>query len=79
MQQQIRSAELSLRSALHERLPSLNFSGYYGVQGVSGGVFHGVFSAQGELDVPIFREARFRGDRITADAQLSSLISRWRT
>ena len=75
MQQQIRSAQLSLASAKHERLPSLSFGGFYGVQGVSGGVYHGVFSAQGELNLPIFHEAKFRGDREAADAQLGNLLS----
>jgi outer membrane protein TolC len=73
MLQQIRQAELSLGAAKHERLPSLKFGGFYGVQGISGGVYHGVFAAQGELDIPVFREAKFRGDRETADSQLSGL------
>ena len=75
MQRQIDSARSSESAARHERLPSVKFGGFYGVQGVSGAVYHGVFAAQGELDVPIFREAKFRGDRETADAQLSNLIS----
>ena len=75
MLNQIRESQLSLGAAKHERLPSLNFGGFYGVQGISGGVFHGVFAAQGELEIPLFHEAKFRGDREAADARLSALIS----
>jgi outer membrane protein TolC len=72
---QVRQSQLALGAAKHERLPSLSFGGFYGVQGISGGIYHGVFAAQGELDVPLFKEAKFRGDRETANAQLSSLYS----
>jgi outer membrane protein TolC len=72
---QIRQSQLALGAAKHERLPSLNFGGFYGVQGITGSVYHGVFSAQGELSVPLFQEAKFRGDRQTANAQLNSLYS----
>jgi outer membrane protein TolC len=75
MQKQIRQSELSLSAAKHERLPTISFGGNYGVQGISGSVYHGVFTAQGQLEVPLFREAQFRGDRQTADASLSSLRS----
>ena len=34
-----------------------------------------LFTAQGGLDFPIFMEARIRGDREVADAQLASLHS----
>jgi outer membrane protein TolC len=75
MLQQIRESQLALAAAKHERLPSLSFGGFYGVQGITGSVFHGVFAAQGELDVPLFHEAKFRGDRETADARLNGLYS----
>jgi outer membrane protein TolC len=75
MIQQIRESQLSLGAAKHERLPTLSFGGSYGVQGLSGSVYHGVFAAQGQLEIPIFREAKFRGDRKTADAQLVDLYA----
>ena len=74
LQQQIRQAQLQRDAAKHERLPSLNFGGFYGVTGVSGQVFHGVMAAQGELRIPIFQEAKFRGDRDVAEAQLSDAL-----
>ncbi len=47
------------------------FAGNGSSGGITGSVYHGVFTAQGELEVPLFHEAaKFRGDRQTADAQL---------
>ena len=45
-----------------QRLPSLSFSGYYGVDKVNGSPSHGVFAAVGTLNIPIFREASIRGE-----------------
>src|ERR1019366_10363595 len=49
-----------------QRLPSLKFSGYYGVSDVSGVGTHGNFIAQGALSVPLFREGKLRGDTESA-------------
>jgi outer membrane protein TolC len=70
--QQIRTGELERKAAKHERFPTLNFKGNYGVTGITGGPFHGTFVAAGTIDVPIFQEAKFRGDRDVAEAQLES-------
>ncbi len=75
MQAQLREAQLRLSAAKHERLPSLSFGGNYGVTGVSGQVFHGTMAAQGQLQIPIFQEAKFRGDRDVAQSQLSDSMS----
>ena len=56
-----------------QRLPSLSFSGYYGLSTVNGAGTHGDFVAEGTLSVPLFREARLRGDEQTSQAQLSSV------
>jgi outer membrane protein TolC len=56
-----------------QRLPSLSFSGYYGVSDVSGVGTHGNFFAQGTLSIPIFREASLRGDSDAAQAQLGAV------
>ena len=50
-------------------MPSLAFNGYYGVLGETHGLYHGVFTAQGVLKIPIFEEARFRGESATTAAQ----------
>ena len=75
LKQQIISAELERRAIKHERYPSLSFSGNYGVTGVTGEVYHETFTAMGTLNIPIFHEAKFRGDADVAQAQLSELRS----
>ncbi|MGA2169924.1 MAG: TolC family protein [Terracidiphilus sp.] len=56
-----------------QRLPSLSFGGYYAVSEVTGVGSHGNFVAQGTLSVPLFREAKLRGDVESAQAQLSAV------
>jgi outer membrane protein TolC len=56
-----------------QRLPSLSFKGYYGVDKVSGVPSRGVFAAMGWLDVPIFREASLRGQSDASAAQLAAV------
>jgi outer membrane protein TolC len=55
-----------------QRLPSLSFSSFYGVDKVNGSPSHGVFSAVGTLNIPIFREADIRGSTDAAAAQLAA-------
>jgi outer membrane protein TolC len=56
-----------------QRLPSLSFGGYYGVSQVGGAGSHGNFVAQGTLSLPLFREARLRGDAEAAQAHLDAV------
>ncbi len=76
MQRQVRSADLSRSAARYERLPTLTASGNYGVTGVTHGLYHGTFVAMGELKLPIFKEAQFRGDADVAEAQKSDTLNR---
>jgi outer membrane protein TolC len=75
LKQQIRAAQYERQAIKHERFPSISFNGNYGVTGVSGLTYHGTFSAAGSLTVPIFQEAKFRGDRDVAVAQTDELNS----
>lgn len=75
MKQKIIVAERERRAIKHERYPSLTFSGNYGVTGVAGLVYHGTFVAMGTLNIPIFHEAKFRGDDDVAEAQVEQLRS----
>jgi outer membrane protein TolC len=52
-----------------QRLPTLSFSGSYGVDYVNGAGSHGVMTAVGTLSIPLFREAKLRGDNDAAQAQ----------
>jgi outer membrane protein TolC len=74
LQAQIRAAQLQRKAAKWERLPTLDFDGNYGVTGVTGGLYHGTFVAAGTLRLPIFQEARFRGDSGVAAANLTNLM-----
>lgn len=56
-----------------QRLPTLSFNGFYGVDTVTGVNTHGVFLAQGTLSIPLFREAKLRGDVDAAQAQMDSV------
>jgi outer membrane protein TolC len=61
------------RAYRSERLPSLKFNSYYGVSTVNGAGTHGNFAAVGTLNVPIFREARLRGDVDASRAQMEAV------
>ncbi len=74
LQAQIRAAQWQRKAAKWERLPTLDFRGNYGVTGVTGGLYHGTFVAAGTLTVPIFQEAKFRGDSGVASANLTNLM-----
>lgn len=56
-----------------QRLPSLSFNSYYGVSQVGGVGSHGNFAAVGTLSVPLFREAKLRGDSEAAQANLDAV------
>ena len=58
-----------------QRLPSLTFSGNYGVTTIGSVGSHGTFEAVGTLSFPIFREARLRGDEEASRAQVDAANS----
>lgn len=68
--EQMESARLEVKAATRERFPTLRFDGDYGVLGTSGGSYHGVFTAIGTLNIPIFEEAKFRSDHQQAQFTL---------
>jgi len=70
--EELRAVHAAYRS---QRLPSLSFSGTYGVTQVGGVGAHGTFMAVGTLSFPIFREARLRGDEQASQAQLDAANS----
>ena len=69
---EMKSVQLAYRS---QRLPSLSFGGYWGVSQVNGAGAHGNFVTQGNLSVPLFREARLRGDIESAQAQSNGVAA----
>jgi len=75
LQAQQELADRTLKAVKFQRLPSLSFSGFYGVLGETHGLYHGVFSAGGKLSFPIFEEGQLRGEREVAQAQLQGVHS----
>ncbi len=72
LEEQVKAAELSRKAATAERLPSASFSGDYGDIGPNLGTSHGTFDVVGSASVPIFQEAKLRGDATLAQAQLNN-------
>ncbi len=70
MQEQVVAAEHSRKAATAERLPTVSFTGDYGDIGVNPANSHGTGNATGSLDVPLFEEAKLRGDAKSAQSQL---------
>jgi outer membrane protein TolC len=68
LEAQLEVVERSRKAVKYERMPTLAFNGYYGVLGETQGNYHGVFTAQGVLKIPIFEEGRFRGETESAAA-----------
>ena len=67
---ELRAVHSAYRS---QRLPTLSFNGFWGVDKVNGVPSHGNFAAIGTLSIPIFREGELRGDEEASRAQLSSV------
>jgi len=57
------------------RFPTLSFRGFWGTDTVNGAGTHGNFAAVGTLSVPIFREARLRGDADASQAELDAALA----
>ena len=60
-------------SARAERLPTLSFYSYYQTSTVNQAGTHGNYLAMGTLSIPIFREAKLRGDVDASRAQLDAV------
>jgi outer membrane protein TolC len=68
--EQLKGAHDAMGAAKAERYPTLSFSGDYGDIGVNVRHSHGTGDASGTLDIPVFEEAKIRGDEAQATAQL---------
>ncbi len=65
---QVKAAERALSAAHAERIPSVSFSGDYGASGPTPTNAHGVFTATGTVNIPIFQGGKIRGDVQQAEA-----------
>jgi outer membrane protein TolC len=67
----VHSYEYSAKAAKAEYLPTISFTGDYGLAGEYATLgTHGVFDARGTLNIPIFQGGKVHGDVIQANAQL---------
>jgi outer membrane protein TolC len=71
LQQQVEGAKASRAAATAERYPTISASGDYGDIGPTLGHSHGTFDAVGTASVPLFEEAKLRGDAKSAQSQLA--------
>ncbi len=76
LQEQVAAAERARKAATAERFPTITFNGDYGDIGINPSHSHGTGDAVGALDVPIFEEARLRGDAKQAQSQLEQMRAR---
>lgn len=70
MREQLAAAEHARKAATDERLPVIDFNGDYGDIGVNVANSHGTGEATGSLTMPVFEEAKLRGDAKQAQSQL---------
>jgi len=67
----VRSYEYSAKAAKAGYLPTISFSGDYGLAGTYDTLStHGVFDVRGTLTIPIFQGGKVHGDVIESNAQL---------
>ena len=69
LEAQLEVASKTRKAVAFQRLPTLGVSGFYGVLGETTGLYHGVFTAEGELSIPVFEEGLLRGQREVAVSQ----------
>ena len=69
LEAQLEVASKTRKAVGFQRLPTLGVGGFYGVLGETTGLYHGVFAAEGQLNVPVFQEGLLRGQREVAQSQ----------
>jgi len=72
---QVRSAELSRKSAAAGRYPSIDVNANFGDIGVTPSQSNGTWQVNGGITIPIFAGNRVHGDVLQADAQLKQARS----
>jgi outer membrane protein TolC len=69
-QEQVKGADAAKGAAKAERYPTVSATADYGDIGPNVRTSHGTGDASGTLDVPVFEEAKIRGDEAQAQQQL---------
>lgn len=68
--EQLKGAKAARGAATAERYPTVDFTGDYGDIGPNVRTSHGTGDATGSIDIPVFEEAKIRGDEAQAQEQL---------
>ncbi|MBT9331016.1 TolC family protein [Acidipila sp. 4G-K13] len=76
MREEVTAAEHARKAATDERLPAVSFSGDYGDIGINPATSRGTGNASGSIDVPLFEEAKLRGDAKQAQSTLDQKRAR---
>lgn len=74
-QARVRAAEMQVAAARDERLPTLDFSGDYGVIGPSPGSAQQTYSVAAGLRIPVFQGGKVKADVQQAQSNLNQLKS----
>ncbi len=67
----VSAAELDVKSAAAERLPSVSIDAAYGTGGINPGNYNQVYSVDAAVSVPLFTGGRIRSDVREAEARLA--------
>lgn len=70
LEEQVKAAKAAKSAATAERYPAISAEGDYGVIGPTLGHSHGTYDVSGTASVPLFEEAKLRGDAAVAQSQL---------
>ncbi len=60
--EQLKAAEIAVKAAKYEQLPTAQLSGDFGDLGTTPGHSHGTYTATGQISAPILQIAKTRGD-----------------
>lgn len=71
----MRAAEIQVKAAKQERLPTLEMDGDYGALGRAPGDSRATYTVAGSVRVPIFQGGRVRADILDAQSALNQLTS----
>lgn len=77
MNESVLAAKAQKKAAWASQLPQADISGEFGDQGTTVGHSHGIYTATGEVTVPILQIARTKGDEQVAGAQFEQARARY--
>lgn len=77
-QQSVAAAELDVRTARDQHLPSVSMGASYGAGGVNPGNYNQVYSVSADVSVPLFTGGRIRADVREAEARLAQREAEYR-